>query len=73
MISYVGSNDYSQSRCLGTIASNVLIYAGERKSEADLRKMIKIMEELLKIEKNEKIPFSHAQSSEKGTKSKKDI
>ncbi len=29
------------------------------------------MEELLRIEKNEKIPFSHAQSSEKRNKKQK--
>ena len=52
-----GSNDSSQTRCLGALATNVLIYAGKRKSETDLRKMIKIMEELLKIEKNEKDIF----------------
>jgi hypothetical protein len=55
-----GSNDSSQSRCLDTLATNVLIYAGKWKSETDLRKMIKIMEEVLKIEENEKIPSSHA-------------
>ena len=66
-----GSNDFSQTRCLGTIATNVLIYARKRKSETDLGKMIKIMEELLKIEKNEKI-LSHMHSyPKKGIKNRK--
>jgi hypothetical protein len=61
------------NRSLGTIATNVLIYAEKRKSETDLRKMIKIMEELLKIEKNERY-LSHMRSHpKKGTKSKNDI
>jgi hypothetical protein len=68
-----GSNDSSQTRYLGAMATNILVYAGKPKSETDLRKMTKTMEELLKIEKKRKIPSSHAQSSEKQAKSKKDI
>ncbi len=46
---------------------------GNEKSETDLRKMIKIMEESLKIEKKRK-NISHMRSHpRKGTKSKKDI
>jgi len=48
------SSDSSQIRCLGTFATYVLIYVGKGKSETDLRKMIKIMKELLKIEKTKK-------------------
>jgi hypothetical protein len=59
---------------LGALAIDVLIYVKKIKSETDLRKMVKIMEELLKIKKNERNTFSHAQPSEKKpTKSKQNI
>jgi hypothetical protein len=67
------SNDFSQTLYLDILATNVLIYVGKRKSETDLRKMVKIMGELLKIEKTKKY-LSHLRShSRKGTKSKNDI
>jgi hypothetical protein len=69
--STAGSSDSSQARYLGALTINVLIYAGKRKPETDLRKMIKFMEEFLKIEKNEEISFSHAQPSEKRNKKQK--
>jgi hypothetical protein len=59
------SNDFLQTRCLGVLAIGVLIYAEKIKSESDLQKMIKIMEELLKIKKNERHTFTHAHPSEK--------
>ena len=68
-----GSNDSSQTRCLGAIATNVLIYTGKRKSKTDWGKMIKIMEELLKIEKTKKY-LSHMHSHpKKKQKAKKSI
>jgi hypothetical protein len=48
-----------------------LIYAEKRKSETDLQKIVKIMGELLKIKKNEKDTFSHAQSPKKRNKKQK--
>jgi len=44
-------NDSLQTLCLGALVIDVLIYAEKIKNETDLRKMIKIMEELLKIKK----------------------
>jgi hypothetical protein len=68
------SNNSSQTRCLGTVATNVLIYTGKRKSETDLRKGMKILEELLKIEKHKKY-LSHMRSHPKkrNKKQQKDI
>lgn len=63
-----GSKRFLINSLSGTFEINILMYAGKRKSEADLRKMIKIVEELLKSYKNKKVPFSHAQPSEKRNK-----
>jgi hypothetical protein len=54
---------------MGALAIDVLIYAKKIKSETDLRKMVKIMEELLKIKKTKGIP-SHMRSHPKKTKKK---
>ncbi len=63
------SNDSLQTRCLGALAIDVLIYAEKIKSETDLRKMVKIMEELLKVKKTKGIP-SHMRSHPKKTNKK---
>jgi hypothetical protein len=68
-----GLNDFSQTLYLDTLATNVLIYVGKRKSETDLRKMVKIMGELLKIEKTKKYLSHMCSHPRKGTKSKNDI
>jgi hypothetical protein len=65
------SNDSLQAHCLGALPIDVLIYAERIKSETDLRKMVKIIEELLKIKKYEKDTFSHAQPFEKNEKKSK--
>jgi hypothetical protein len=62
------SNDSLQTLCLGVLAIDILIYTEKIKSETDLREMVEIMEELLKIKKNDKDTFSHAQASEKKNK-----
>src|SRR5271170_111013 len=41
----------------GHHCNQCIIHVGKRKSETDLRKMTKIMEELLKTEKNDKNTF----------------
>jgi hypothetical protein len=66
-------NDFSKARCRDILATNVLIYTGRRKNETELRKMIKIMEKLLKFEKNEKYRFHMRSHSKKGTESQNHI
>jgi len=67
------SKESSQTCRLDTLATTVLIYAPKQKSETNLRKMIKIMEESLKIEKKPKKYRYHMRSDpKKETKSKKD-
>jgi len=63
------SNDFLQTRCVSVLAIGVLIYAEKIKSESDLRKMVKIMEELLKIKKTKGIP-SHMRIHPKKTNKK---
>jgi hypothetical protein len=59
---------------MGTIATNVLIYTGKQKSETDLRKRIKILEELLKIEKHKKyLSRMRSHPKKRNKKQKKDI
>jgi hypothetical protein len=68
------SNNSSQTRCLGTVATNILVYAGKRKSETRLRKLTKTIEELLKIEKNEKyLPHIRSRPKKRNKKQQKDI
>ncbi len=59
------SKDSLKTRCLDALAIDVLIYAEKINSETNLRKMVNIMEELLKIKKIERDTFSHTQPSEK--------
>jgi hypothetical protein len=59
---------------MGTIATNVLVYTGKQKSETDLRKRIKILEELLKIEKHKKyLSRMRSHPKKRNKKQKKDI
>ncbi len=51
------SNDSLQALCLDPLTIDVLIYAEKIQSETELRKMVKIMEELLKIKKNDRDTF----------------
>jgi hypothetical protein len=50
------TNDFLQIRYLGALAIDVLIYTEKLKSKTGMRKMVKIIVELLKIRKTKKIP-----------------